>query len=249
MPVVVKHLKNEDPLMSDLKGDVNIESDCDPIGPVGINYNAVSGITPLWKKTNVLPAPTPPPQWTATLHREGPAQPSIPDYAKPQTRPLSGWLKSLALETAEPHPGPSEGRRQSLMPETAEPHSKHTSELVEPTPASDYRGPAAAPALLFPSPTLTVSAHNFNDTVRANSSRSRLRKSLSRPLLPPSATTKDARDPRKQSNNPPVGSLLLRSRNPQSKKTHWKLRTMRGVYWKMKNKFVRFSSLGRSPRM
>ena len=194
---MVKHLKNEGPLMSDLKGDVNIESDCDPIGPVGINYNAVPGITPLWKKTDVLPAPAPPPRQTATLLREGPAQPSMPENAKPQTHPISGWLTSLTLDTAEHHPGPSEGRRQSLMPETAEPHPKLTSELVEPTPAFHYWGPAPAPALLVSSPTLTVSAHNFNYTVRANSSRSGLRKSLSRPLLSPSATRKDARDLRK----------------------------------------------------
>ena len=48
--------------MSDLEGDVNVESDCDPVGPVGINYNAVPGVNPLLRRANVIsPQASPPP--------------------------------------------------------------------------------------------------------------------------------------------------------------------------------------------
>jgi len=75
---IVKYLKDEDPLMRDLKGQVNVESDCDSIGPVvpkNVGVRTISKSFPCDYRT-----------------------PSTLDTAEPQAGLRGGW-GSLVLDT------------------------------------------------------------------------------------------------------------------------------------------------------
>ena len=190
MSIVVKHLKNEDSLVSDPEGDINLESDCDLIEPAGNNYNVASGTSPLWGR--VIAVPTLPSSQPVTTwpqgdrvqpplpekakpqppHPWGFPPPSTPETAKPQPKASASWGQSLKLETAGSQPKPLGGWARSLMPETSRLPLEDIPMPIGLTPDSDDWKLSPVPGLPASStPILTVtqstpvtpvvSVHNF----------------------------------------------------------------------------------------
>ena len=240
-------MKGRNPSMSDLGGDANIESDCEPIGPVVMDYAPrKTSIRALFEGVEV----------------KSPSPELSPAYPTPAKSPLtSSLLGSPGLGSASawpptpwPEPGPA---TPSIELATPDPDFEPAPAPINTRNGKKNRKPRNLPvnARLNPlGPVVSVTDSCPVYGIFADRSRSPLKKSLSKSPVPPSLPGKIVLGLGGKTgdylNHLSRRNLKVLSGNSHEKEARWGLQMNYGVQRKteMKNKLVLFFSPGPSRR-